>query len=137
MATNELFEGFSEEQQAKYEQEAETLWGETVRESSRKWKAYSAAQKVQILAEGKVIYQDLIAHLDEAPDAPAVQALIGRWHQHLRNFYEPTVGILRGLGVAYNDHPEFNANFNKMHPKLAAFMRTAIDTYCERLEAGK
>src|SRR5260370_38971648 len=41
MNANELFAGFSDEQQARYEKEAEARWGESVRESSRKWKAYA------------------------------------------------------------------------------------------------
>jgi hypothetical protein len=134
MTPHEIFEGFSEEQQAKYEQEAEALWGDTVRESSRKWKDYTAAQKGQIMAEGKAIYQDLIGQVDQPPAAPAVQANIARWHQHLRYFYEPTVAILRGLGQAYEEHPEFNATFRKMHPRLAGFMRAAIEVYCDQLK---
>jgi DNA-binding transcriptional MerR regulator len=133
METQDLFAGFSEAQQARYEVEAEALWGASVRESSRKWKAYSPQRKAAIMAEGSAVYQALIARLDEAPDSEAVQALIGRWHQHMRHFYEPTVEILRGLGRAYVEHPEFNAFFAKMDPRLAAFMRDAIEVYCERL----
>ena len=49
-----LFEGFSEDEQEKYAQEAEQMYDpETVRASNRKWKAYSPAQKEHILAEGK------------------------------------------------------------------------------------
>src|SRR5260370_18180221 len=42
----ELFAAFSDEQQAEYEIEAEARWGASnVRDSSRKWQAYSPAQK--------------------------------------------------------------------------------------------
>ncbi len=27
-----------------------------------------------------------------------VQAILARWHEHIRYFYEPTLEILRGLG---------------------------------------
>jgi DNA-binding transcriptional MerR regulator len=133
MAPKEIFEGFSDEQQAQYERQAEALWGETVRESSRKWKAYSTAQKDRIMAEGKAIYQDLIGQLDEPPTSPAVQANIARWHQHLRYFYEPSVAILRGLGQAYVENADFNATFQRMNPKLAPFMHAAIEVYCDKL----
>ncbi len=72
--------------------------------------------------------------LDEPPRSPAVQALIGRWHQHLRYFFEPDGAALRGLGQAYAEDPAFNATFQRMHPRLAEFMRAAIDHYCARLE---
>ena len=54
MSEKGLFEGFSEEEQEKYAQEAEQMYDpETVRASNRKWKAYSAAKKEAIMAEGK------------------------------------------------------------------------------------
>ena len=52
MDTKELFTGFSDDEQAKFEQEAEALWGKSVRESSRKWKATSPARTAAVLAEG-------------------------------------------------------------------------------------
>ena len=128
MEDKELF-AFSDEQQAQYEQEAEALWGENVRASSRKWKAYSPEKKKQIFAEGEAVYLDLIERLDDAPDSPAVQAIIGRWAQHMRYFYEPTPEIMQGLGQAYVEHPGFRAFFDKMHPRLAEFMREAIEVY--------
>jgi MerR family transcriptional regulator, thiopeptide resistance regulator len=128
MEDKELF-AFSDEQQAQYEQEAEALWGENVRASSRKWKAYSPEKKKQIFAEGEAVYLDLIERLDDAPDSPAVQAIIGRWAQHMRYFYEPTPAIMQGLGQAYVEHPGFRAFFDKMNPRLAEFMRDAIEAY--------
>jgi DNA-binding transcriptional MerR regulator len=134
MDPKELFEGFSDEQQAEYEQQAEALWGETVRESSRRWRGYSPEKKNQILAEASEIYQALIAHLGQPPASPAVQALVARWHQNLRHFYEPTPDVLRGLSQAYVDDPQFNATFRKLHPDLAPFVREAVAVYCDRLK---
>ncbi len=123
---------FSDEQQAMYEQEAEALWGENVRASSSKWKAYTPAKQKQIFAEGQAVYLDLIERRlsGDAPDSPAVGAIIARWERHIRYFYEPTVEIMRGLGGAYVEHPGFRAFFDKMNPRLAAFMREAIEAYC-------
>ena len=46
MSEKGLFEGFSEEQQEQYAAEAEKMYDpETVRESNRKWKAYSPAKR--------------------------------------------------------------------------------------------
>lgn len=129
MEDKELF-AFSEALQARYEQEAEALWGENVRVSSRKWKGYSGEKKKQIFAEGEAVYLDLIERLDDAPDGPAVGAIIARWERHIRYFYEPTVEIMRGLGQAYVEHPGFRAFFDKMNPRLAAFMREPIEAYC-------
>jgi hypothetical protein len=62
-----------------------------------------------------------------------VQALIGRWHQNLRYFYEPTKEILLGLAEAYNDHPGFQKTFRQFHPDLARFMKEAVRIYVQGL----
>jgi DNA-binding transcriptional MerR regulator len=135
MDTKDLFTGFSDAEQAELEREAEARWGESVRESSRKWKAYSAEKKAAIMAEGRDVYLDLVALLDQSPGSPAVQAVIARWHQHMRYFFEPTVEVLRGLATGYNDDPRFKATFDKIHPNLAPFIRSAVEVYCDRLPA--
>ncbi len=134
MEPEALFTAFSDEQQAEYAKEAEARWGQGVPDSSRKWQAYSAARKAQIKAEGQQVYEDLIAQIGQPPESAAVQAAIARWHQHLRCFFEPSAAVLRGLGALYNDDPQFNATFRKMNPRLAAFMRAAIEVYCDQLE---
>ena len=69
MSEKAFIEGFSEEEQEKYALEAEQMYDpETVRESNRKWKAYSAAKKEAILAEGKAIYMDMIAAMPKGAE---------------------------------------------------------------------
>jgi DNA-binding transcriptional MerR regulator len=135
MDSKELFEGFSEEEEKQYAEEARRRWGDVnVDESMRRWGSYSKEEKQAVLAEGGAIYKDIIALLDHDPKSPEVQACITRWHQNLRSFYDPTPEILRGLGDLYNDDPQFNATFVKMHPDLAPFMRKAIRYYVEQLK---
>ncbi len=125
-----LFEGFSEEEQEKYAQEAEQMYDpETVRASNRKWKAYSTAQKEHILVEGKAIYTDLAAVMPKGAESPEVQVVIARWHQHMQNFWSPNDEQLLGLADLYNDDPRFKANYDKIDPKLAGFMREAVKVY--------
>jgi hypothetical protein len=131
----QLFEGFSEEKQAQYEQEVRERWGDNpvTEQSFQQWANYTAAHQANILAEGGVIYRDLAAAMDQDPASPAVQALIARWHQHLRYFYEPSIEMLRGLGQMYVEHPDFRATFEKLHPDLPEFLQQAITDYCDRL----
>jgi hypothetical protein len=72
-------------------------------------------------------------HDGQRPADAAVQAVVGRWHQHLRAFYEPTPAILRGLGQAYAEEPRFSAFFAAIHPDLPAFLGQAIDAYVDTL----
>jgi DNA-binding transcriptional MerR regulator len=125
-----LFEGFSEKEQEQYALEAEQMYDpETVRASNRKWKATPPTEKERILAEGNALYLALVAALPEKPDSAGVQELIARWHQHLQNFWSPNGQQLLLLADGYNDDPRFRANFDRMHPKLAEFMRAAVKVY--------
>lgn len=75
--------------------------------------------------------------LDQPPSSPGVQANVARWHQHLRCFFEPSVDVLRALARGYNDDPQFNATFQRLDPRLAPFMRAAVEVYCDKLAAGE
>ncbi|HLF74959.1 MAG TPA: MerR family transcriptional regulator [Anaerolineales bacterium] len=133
MSEKAYFEGFSEEEQEKYALEAEQMYDpETVRESNRKWKAYSAAKKEAVLQEGKAIYMDMIAAMPKGADSPEVQAIVERWRKHMDYFWTPKLDQLLALANGYNDDPRFKANFDKMHPQLAGFMREAVKVYVEK-----
>ena len=137
MNESQLFEGFSDEKQAQYEQEVRERWGDdpVTEQSFKQWASYTAAQKKQIMSEGGMIYRDLAAAMEQGYASPVVQAIVARWHQHLRYFYEPTIEILRGLGQMYAEHPDFRATFEKLHPDLPEFLQQAIDLYCRQLTA--
>jgi DNA-binding transcriptional MerR regulator len=135
MTNDELFEGFSEEQQAAYEKEARERWDpETVDQSYKRWNSYSKQKQQQIMQEGRDNTAALAAVMDKGHASPEVQEQVARWHQHLRYFYEPTPEILRGLGQMYGDDPRFAANYTKVHPDLPEFFRQAINVYCDKLE---
>jgi len=130
MSEKALFVGFTEEEQEKYALEAEQLYdAETVRASNKKWKAYSAAKKESIMAEGKIIYTDMIAAMPKGADSPESQAIVERWRKHMDYFWTPNLDQLLALANGYNDDPRFKANFDKMHPLLAEFMREAVKVY--------
>lgn len=136
MEDKEMFEGFDEEKQKQYEEEIRERYGDKeLNESRRRWGSYSEERKKEIMAEGGAIYLDVVAAMPTGPASAQTQACIARWHQHLRYFYEPTTQILLGLADMYNDHPDFLANFRRIHPDLAPFMREAIQFYCQQLEA--
>ena len=136
MSANELFAGFDDETQARYEQEASDMYDpQIVKDTSRRWKAYTAEDKSRIMDEGGAIYRELARMIDRDPNDGDVQAAVGRWHQHLRAFYEPTPEIMRGLGYAYEESPEFASFFAAIHTGLPVFLRRAIDCYVDNLAA--
>jgi DNA-binding transcriptional MerR regulator len=130
MSDKQLFEVFNEEQQAEYEKEAMQMYDqETVKASNKKWKSYTTAEKQRIGDEGNAIYQDLIQAMPKGPASPEAQACIERWRKHMDYFWTPTLDQLLGLANLYNEDPRFKANFDKVHPDLAQFMRAAVMVY--------
>ena len=136
MSKKQLFKGFTPEEEKKFEQEAHQRWGdEEVGASYKLWNSYTPQQKEDIKSEGNAIYMDLVSQIEagKTPASPEVQAVIARWHQHMRNFYEPSVARLQGLGQMYVDSPDFANRFRELHPDLPEFMRDAINLYCKSL----
>jgi DNA-binding transcriptional MerR regulator len=130
MSAKGFFEGFSEEEQEEYARQAEQMYDpETVRESNRKWKSYSAEKKQAILDEGKQVYLDMIAAMPKGADSPEAQACVERWQKHMDYFWTPNLDQLLGLATMYGQSPDFKANFDQLHPALADFMREAVTVY--------
>ncbi len=133
MSQESIFRGFDRETEKRYSQEAQDLWGETARQSIRLWNSYSEEKKTEILKQGGEIYAAIVEKMHLGPAHEEVQALLLRWHEHLRHFYEPTIEVLAGLGQMYHDHPDFNATFTRLHPDLPAFLQKAIAVYVDNL----
>ncbi|MBK8901139.1 MAG: MerR family transcriptional regulator [Anaerolineaceae bacterium] len=132
MDNKDLFAGFDEAKQKEYAAEAERRWdAKKVRESNERWNGLTREQKAEIMQEGSQVYSDMVAQLGSAPDSEVVQAIVARWHQHIRHFYEPTLDTLRGLGQGYAHDPAFRATFTAMHPDLPDFLHEAITVYCD------
>jgi len=127
----------SERQQQDYTRRARLQYDPaTVNESVRRWEGYSKAEKEAILKEGQGVYADLVKAMraGETPDSARVDAILARWHEHIRYFYEPTLDILRGLGNLYNTDPEFMAFFHRFDRDLPAYLQAAIGRYVETRE---
>ena len=140
MSKRQLFEAFSEEKQKDYEREARLQYGpDHVNASIKRWNGYTEAQREAIGHEGNTVYHDLVAAIEagKSPLDAGVQALLERWHNHIRHFYEPTLDILRGLGETYVSSPDFRKNFDRIDPRLAEFMREGIVQYVDDLETAE
>jgi len=130
MSQKQLFAAFTDEEQEKYAREAEQMYDpEIVRASNKKWKALSAEEKRRIGDEGNAIYADLLAVMPKGASSPQVQAVVARWHKHMLYFWSPNDEQLLGLADLYNDDPRFKANYDRVDPRLAAFIREAVKIY--------
>ena len=130
MSPKQIFDVFNEEQQAEYEKEAMQMYDpEVVKASYKKWNSYSKAEKQRIGDEGNAVYQDLIQAMPRGAASPEAQACVERWRRHMDYFWTPNLEQLVGLAQGYNNDPRFKANFDKVHPNLAAFMLEAVTVY--------
>ena len=132
MSKKQLFEGFSDEQQSEYEKEAMKMYDPaTVKASSKKWKGYSEAVKQRIADEGNAVYQDILLAMPKGASSAEAQACVEHWRRHMEYFWTPNDEQLLGLADLYNADPRFKANFDKVDPHLAEFMRQAVKVYVE------
>jgi len=130
MSKRQFFEAFSDEQQAEYEKEAEQMYDPaTVKAANKKWKNYTAAEKQGIQDEGNAVYEDILLAMPKGASSPEAQAGVERWRRHIEYFWVPDDEQLLGLVDLYNNDPRFKANYDKIDPHLAEFMREAVKVY--------
>ncbi len=134
MSKEEYFDGWTEEKQPEFEKEICEKYGEHVFDGVIDWNSYTKVQQAAIIAEGQANMQAMAALMDRSPGSPEVQAVVARWHQHLKYFYEPSIERMRGLGQMYLDDPRFTTVYEKVRKGLAIYMKLAIDVYCDGLE---
>ena len=137
MKTPSLFEPVSEEQQAAYEQEALRKYDPaTVKASIARWKSYSPALKQRIGEEGDAVYRGFVAAIPRGPRSPEAQACVDAWRRHMDYFWTPNLEQLLGLATGYVDDPRFKANFDRIDPRLAGFVRAAVAAYVAARRTG-
>jgi len=134
LTDEDIYEGFSPEERAKlkgYEAEAADHWGEMAAESGRRVRQMTKAQWQAIQQEGGAVTQRMAELMGRPVGDADVQAAIARQHAWIENFYPCPAEIFRGLGQMYVDDPRFAANYEKMKPGLAVFMRDAMMYYAD------
>jgi DNA-binding transcriptional MerR regulator len=133
MSPKQLFEAFSEEQQAEYEKEAMRMYDPAiVKASNKKWKSYSSAEKQRIADEGNAVYQGFLQAMPKGAASAEARACVEAWRKHMDYFWTPNEEQLLGLANGYNDDPRFKARFDKIDPNLAAFVREAVKAYLKK-----
>lgn len=130
MQNEQLFSGFSEEQQEAYAAEAEKMYDpQIVRQSNARWKAYGKARQQEILAESREILLTLAASMPLGPESPQAQQALERWRRHMDYFWTPSLEQLVNLTEMYNTDPRFKATFEAVAPGLTDFLLQAVKVY--------
>ncbi|MES2223925.1 MAG: MerR family transcriptional regulator [Patescibacteria group bacterium] len=133
MNDKELYDNFDTKELDEYAKEAKERWGNTkaYKESQERFKKMSKAQLAKIKEEGEALNTEIAANMSKGAKSKEVQVLIARHFNALRNFYEPSLEMYRGLGEMYVADPRFTAYYEKYAKGLAEFMRDAMVYYVE------
>ena len=131
MSDEELFEAFGDFDPREHEQEARERWGHTdaYKESARRTRGYTRQDWAAVKAEGDAINADLAALLDADVPAADVRTMdVAERHRLMIDgrFYPCSHKMHAMLGEMYVSDPRFTANYDKVRPGLARYMRDAI-----------
>ena len=142
MNDKEMFEGLDmaeiKKYQEDYAEEAREKYGkEIVDRTLERTAKYTKEDWASIQAKQHEIWRRIADRMERGAGDPEVQKAVGEWRQLITdNYYECTLEIFRGLGDLYVSDERFKANYEKIRPGLAEFMRTAMHHYCETQESS-
>lgn len=117
---------------------AEKLYDpETVRASSRRWKAYGKARQKEILEKGKLLYTDFATAMEENRELESieVQAIVERWRRNIEHYWTPLLEQLEPLARNYSEDSRFRGNIDAIKPGLAEFIGRAVGIYVAKKQA--
>lgn len=133
MNYSDLYQGFSKEEAEAYQTEAAQRWGKTILEHSHERLLQMTKNEWEALqAFGEQLNKQLAAHVKLPPGDPAVQELIALHFGFIGKHFEVTKEIYARLGTMYAEDERFRAYYTKYHPRLADFLREAIQVFCQQ-----
>jgi DNA-binding transcriptional MerR regulator len=124
-----LFDGFDA---ARYEQEARERWGdEAVDESRRRMSGWTRDDAGAAQAESAEINRRLSALMaaGRPADDPEVLDAVDAHYRWVRRFWTPDRESYPGLGRLYTEDLRFRANYDRVRPGLADYLRDAMAAY--------
>jgi hypothetical protein len=72
-----------------------------------------------------------------SPNDPDVQAAVGDYYDYLNKyFYTCEIEFLRNLADMWADDPRFAVNYERIREGGAAFVRKAVNIYCDSQQDG-
>jgi DNA-binding transcriptional MerR regulator len=135
VSTEQLFDGFDADRQARYEAELVERYGDDVAPHIEQSKAAMAGWTPEQTARVQREWASFGPRLVELIEAgagvgdPRVQEVIGQHYRWVTNFWTPDRQSYPSLGQLYADAPDFRSQFDAQHPRLAEFMRDAMAAY--------
>ncbi|HEU5003941.1 MAG TPA: MerR family transcriptional regulator [Actinomycetota bacterium] len=137
LTPEERLEIFGDRVPEEYADEAEERWGETeaYQQSMRRVSTHTKADWLAIKAESSANEGRIVEAFRAGAEPASGRAmdLAEEHRQHIsRWFYDCPPAMHRGLGDMYVNDPRFTANYEKLAPGLAEWLRTAIAANADR-----
>jgi len=136
MKDEELYQGFSTQKQAEYEQYLIDRYGDkmktSIAESHKKVKNWTRADWEKSGQEFDQICKDLVKLMavHGAPDSPEAQGVIRRHYQWLHKFWTPNKESYSGHSQLILDS-DLSKAYNAYDPNLASFIAKGIRIFAE------
>jgi MerR family transcriptional regulator, thiopeptide resistance regulator len=134
MNNDDLFASFGDDELVENMKEAKRRWGHTnaYQQSMQRTKHWTKKDYERIKEDGKKFTQKLADAMDKDVKNSDVQELIAQHHKGIETFYDCSFEMYRGLGELYVTDPKFTAYYDTFRPGLAAWLRDAINYYCDQ-----
>lgn len=133
-----LYGDFAETEMNALKEEARAKWGNTEawKQSQERTKNWTKADYARVKDASEAVLRNLITHMEAglAPESPEAQTEVAKHYAGLRNFYEPSPDLFRGLADMYSSDPRFAAYYAKFHKDLLPYLQTAMKAYANALE---
>jgi DNA-binding transcriptional MerR regulator len=138
MEEQELFWGFSKEQQEEYEEYLVEQYGKEaegrIDESYRNIRDWKKEDWQDVQKEFDTIHRTMTEALEKNLNADHVtmQEIVQKHFKLISKFYNPTKEVYTGLGQLYTNHPDFRRLYDSYHPQLADYMAQAMKFFANR-----
>ena len=130
-----LINYLDDKKQDKMQEEIRQKYGDKkLNECNQNFNSMNKEQQQQMMEECNKIFNKLAVHIHKDPYSEEVRKVLIQWHYWIRNFYEPSMELLRGLGEMYLYAPDFRKVFEAIDPELPDFLPKAINCYVDELE---
>ena len=117
----------------KYTEEARGRWGDTeaFRQSKERVRKMGKEGLKKVIEDNGSLTMEIALCMKGGEDAKSdrAQRLINKHYNGLRAFYEPNLGMYKGLAEMYIGDERFKANYEKVAQGLAQFMYDAMTHY--------
>jgi MerR family transcriptional regulator, thiopeptide resistance regulator len=139
LVTEELYDAFRDDDVKQYQDEVKERWGNTdaYKQSAARVGKMTKAQMEKLKADGKAFTEELAKTMDYSFDSDEAQAMVQKHYDGVNVFYTCSIAMYRNLGQMYVDDARFTAYYDAFRPGLAAWLRDAINFYCDHAASSR